>query len=445
MKKQSSKAGDPTSSSMDHHADRGLRWQRPVGPDLREIHARLLSSQEELRLQHSALLELHAVLRVSHQHYADLFHFAPVGYVILNATGHIQEINETAATMLGAPRAAMKRTLFVSNVFREDLSAFFDHLHRCRRVVGQVATEMRLRRGDGTFFFAQLITASAREGLEQSADLRTTIVDLTKIKQIEAELRAARDELESRVQERTHALQATNERLEAEIARRSELESELIEISERERRRFGQDLHDDTCQSLAGLSMIAKVVASKLAAGKDRAGAAAELAQLGEELHALVEQTRNIARGLHPVALNGGLAPALHELAGRVSEKVPCTLLLQHEPPLDDSAALALYRIAQESTTNAIRHSNASRIKITLSVENGAVVLQIEDDGQGLPKSLDSGAKGLGLDIMEYRARTIGAHLRIERLRRRGTRISCVVPSPAVTRGKPADSRHDSP
>lgn len=240
-------------------------------------------------------------------------------------------------------------------------------------------------------------------------------------------LQLAKEQLEIRVQERTAELRHANEELSAEVARRSRLERELLEISEREKRTFGQDLHDETCQSLAGLSLMARVLARDLHDACPPLGEKAD--RLSDQLRLLVEQTRSIARGLHPVTLTGGLVPALQELGDRVQDRVPCRFRGVEEPRLSDAEKLSLYRIAQEAVHNAVRHSRASQIEITLRRSGTVLELCVEDDGVGLSREVKSGGhKGMGMDIMGYRARSIGAVLMVEHKPRGGVRVICSLP-----------------
>lgn len=244
-------------------------------------------------------------------------------------------------------------------------------------------------------------------------------------------LQRAKEELERRVNERTAELRKANRELKTQINARHRLESELLKVSERERRRFGQDLHDETCQGLAGLSLLARVIAGEL---EDASPAVkAKMTLLSEQLRSLMEQTRQIASGLHPVALSGGLASAFRELAARVHLRVPCKLSFEEAITLSEDEALAFYRIAQEATTNALRHAQASKIEISLKRLRSGIALTIRDDGVGLDtETLPPGS--MGLDIMRCRAHSIGAEFTAKRGRHKGTQITCLLGSPPQSR-----------
>ena len=177
----------------------------------------------------------------------------------------------------------------------------------------------------------------------------------------EEALRRAYDELETRVQERTADLRTANARLQAAIAERRRLEYELLEITEKERRRIGLDLHDDLGQQLSGLALMTKGLELKLA--KRRAREASDAARI----HNLVQQAMNHARDLaHDLAmldLKGDDLPAAFDgLARHAAElfKISCRFEVEGSiPPLESNIASQLYKIAQEAVTNAIKHAKA--------------------------------------------------------------------------------------
>ncbi len=235
-----------------------------------------------------------------------------------------------------------------------------------------------------------------------------------------AKLRSLYDELEQRVRQRTAALQD-------EVQERIRLEEEILSISEREQVRIGRDLHDSLCQHLTGMALAGKVVSEQLVNSPSQAEAVKHIVRLTGEA---IELTRKLARGLYPVELKGeGLIDALRELEGITREhfKIACrfecnapTSILKHED------AVHLYRIAQEATTNALRHGYARQIVIRLVTEGGFMTLTVSDDGVGLP-DVSLRHNGMGLRIMAHRASLIGAMFRAERLPSRGTRISCKI------------------
>ena len=210
-----------------------------------------------------------------------------------------------------------------------------------------------------------------------------------------------------------------------DITERKRLEKEILEISEREQHRIGQDLHDGLCQHLAGIEMLSQVLAQKLAPkNKDAAARATDIAKAVRES---IGQTRLLARGLSPVTLEAeGLMSALVELSLNTEKmfRVHCHFDCVEVVKFDDHAAAThLFRIAQEAVSNAIKHGKAKNITIRLRDEAGQIRLRVSDDGIGFPENpTESG--GMGLRIMQSRIGMVGGTLTIERQRTGGT---CVV------------------
>ncbi len=209
------------------------------------------------------------------------------------------------------------------------------------------------------------------------------------------------------------------------------LEKEIVTISERERERIGQDLHDGLCQYLAAIGCAAAALESDLT----RLHLPAK-AQLAGELRALladaVMQTRNLARGLVPVETSAnGLASALEELAVSVGHlaRIDCTFAQTSEVNVtEETVATHLFRIAQEAINNAIKHANPRSIAITFGSRGDSITLEIRDDGVGIHNS--ASGSGLGLNILQYRAHCLGGHVTIEQLPDGGTLVACTVPQP---------------
>lgn len=210
-----------------------------------------------------------------------------------------------------------------------------------------------------------------------------------------------------------------------------ELEHEIINISERERRRIGQDLHDGICQNLAALGCAATSLRGDLEQKGvlDDARVAGELAKL---LQDAVVQTRDLARGLVPVQMDdAGLASALQNLAASVTklQGIECTFEATGPfPNGDQDSAVHLYRIAQEAINNATRHGQARKIAVSLDATDRLTTLRITDNGVGMSKT-NASHDGVGLNIMSYRARLSGGELKITEPEIGGTVVSCVLPS----------------
>lgn len=232
-------------------------------------------------------------------------------------------------------------------------------------------------------------------------------------------LRSLYRNLAEQVRQRTSALTE-------EMAERERLERELLEISEREQRRIGQDLHDGLSQHLTGAMLAGQVLEEKLAARDlPEATDANKVVELVEEG---INLSRKLAKGLHPVDMEAdGLMLALEEYAATSSElfKVSCRFECDLPVLIHDTATAGhLFRIAQEAVGNAIKHGQAKNILIRLDASEEATELSVKDDGVGLPEPLPNN-RGLGLRIMAHRSGMIGGTFNARRDETGGTLVTC--------------------
>jgi signal transduction histidine kinase len=214
-----------------------------------------------------------------------------------------------------------------------------------------------------------------------------------------------------------------------DITEREQLEKAILNISAREQRRIGQDLHDGLGQHLTGIAFMAKVHEARLAEKQlDETADAAKLVKLVNEA---IHKTRELARGLLPVVSDEhGLMSALQLWAAEVEDifNVPCRF--QCDTPVlvqDDGIATNLYHIAQEAVHNAVKHGHPESILIRLTAEHGRGTLLVKDDGSGFSLGREH-SQGMGLHIMNYRAGMIGGTLEVRPDQRQGTRVTCTFP-----------------
>ena len=220
-----------------------------------------------------------------------------------------------------------------------------------------------------------------------------------------------------------------------DITERKRLEKAVLDISAREQRRIGQDLHDGLGQHLTGIAFMSKVQQQKLA--EKRMPEALEAAKIVQLVNEAIHKTRELAQGLVPVVTDKhGLMSALQLCATEVEDLFGIKCRFQCEDPvfLDDyNKATHLYHIAQEAVNNAIKHGNAKNIVIRLFAGDTRGTLMIKDDGQGLPEA-SARSTGMGLHIMNYRAGMIGGSLEVRRGdSARGTFVTCQFPIRANT------------
>lgn len=207
---------------------------------------------------------------------------------------------------------------------------------------------------------------------------------------------------------------------------RAEFARRLIESQEGERHRIALELHDSIGQTLA-------VIRNRTLLGMD----AEELGKMREQLQQISEassialqETREIARNLHPAQIeNLGLTAALRSLVESIEKatglRCEADIIEISQKNLPYNASINIYRIAQESLTNIIKHSGASKACVRLRIENEKLVLSIEDDGRGFTDGMKP--HGLGLTGMRERARMIDADLTIDSHPGEGTKVRLVL------------------
>lgn len=207
------------------------------------------------------------------------------------------------------------------------------------------------------------------------------------------------------------------------------MQRQMLDITEEENRRIGRELHDSIQQQLVGI----RLLADNLLAGAQGLPQTVFQAQtrLTKELDHTIDELRTLCRGMVAMHLDGdGLRAALNQLATGVTagRHIHCSFDSIGKIILTNSAvSVHIYRIAQETVTNALKHAKATHITLTLRVEMGQLTLEICDNGVGIcDEALESDS--MGLQIMRYRADLIDANLKIYRRETGGTCVSCSVP-----------------
>jgi len=225
-------------------------------------------------------------------------------------------------------------------------------------------------------------------------------------------------------------LETAHQELERDITRSKKLEKQVMQAGDRERMNIGQELHDDLCPHLIGISGLTAVIRKDL---KSRNDPAAELARkMGVLMEDAVEKTRQLARGLCPVHLvSHGFQSALEEIADQFAYYPGIRFAYRMDEGVDileESCAIHLYHIAREAVNNAVKHSNCDRIEISLTRDaaDGLIHLKVTDNGTGIDS--EPSGRGIGLQIMAYRAKIIDAQFNID-TGLKGTQIHVILNS----------------
>jgi PAS domain S-box-containing protein len=202
---------------------------------------------------------------------------------------------------------------------------------------------------------------------------------------------------------------------------------------EEERQRIARELHDDTAQRLATLMLRVRLLTHIREEGRRTLA----LEDLREDLLETAEGVKRIARGLRPPELEEvGIVTAIQAHLRDLREGAGFDVDARFEPVddlLEGDVKLALYRILQESLSNALRHSGAGRATLSVEVSGDQVVALVEDRGRGFSASRTSaGGGGLGLIGMQERAVMLGGRVTVDSTPGQGTRVRVELPISAV-------------
>lgn len=328
--------------------------------------------------------------------YRAVFEAAPDGIILVGSDGAIRDVNPCALRMFGYERGELMGRPVEMLVPRAQQRGHVEHRRRYMdspraRPMG-VGLELRGLRRDGSEFPVE--------------------ISLSPVPAIEGGyvLSIVRDLSERR------ALQAFG--------------AGALRAAEQERQRIARELHDDTAQRLAGLMIMLKVAGRTV----DPQEREERLDRVREEIGAAADAVRRIARGLRPPVLDEvGLPAALESLVRTLRHAHGLDIDLAMDRPAGRMSAdseLAMYRIVQEALSNAIRHSGASRLAVSLQAEDHALRAEVRDEGRGFAteRPFSDEGRGLGLVGMRERARHAGGTLEIDSAPGAGTRVRVTLP-----------------
>lgn len=343
------------------------------------LRRRVQKQTEIIRKQ----LQVEAALK---ERYVDLFENANDMVFTHDLDGFITSINQTGEHLLQRPRAAIMNRNLIEFLAEDQQSP-------ARQWLGQVVTGAELPAAEWDFVNA----AGQRVKLEISARV--------------IEQNGRRVEVEG---------------VARDITERRRLERELLEVSNREQRRIGHDLHDGVCQQLAAITYLVDILSDRLQ--EKGAPESAEAERIGNLINEANAQARSVARGLFPVRLEEhGLVLALEELAASASSRyrIECRFVSRIAPiKVASEVELHLYYIVQEALLNAVNHGKATNVIVTLAADGDRLVLTVQDNGTGFDPS-NSARNGMGIRIMRYRAKVIAATLELQSQINQGTQITC--------------------
>jgi hypothetical protein len=209
-----------------------------------------------------------------------------------------------------------------------------------------------------------------------------------------------------------------------DMSEQRSLERALLDVATRERHRLCGDIHEGLGQQLTGVVLYLKSMVG--AVNRGSAIGAAEVESVIGLVNGAIEQVRTLARGLSPLeVVHRSLGSALKVLTEDVGRQSGLVMSLEtqiNDASVSDLEADHVYRIVQEGLLNAARHSNCHAVVVSVRASTDSLVVAIADDGRGMPEGAGDGG-GLGLRMMRYRARLLGATLRVESPPDGGTRL----------------------
>lgn len=384
------------------------RWRPDV---LDEVVAAVNHLRDEVASQYAMLQARVAqltraedALRASEARLRQAQQLAKLGYAITCSDSAIENPSDTLATLIGMESDRVPKSVceWMMLVHPEDRAKFRDNSIGAAMRGTRWDIEYRLRRGDGGWVDFRHVVEPLPEEADAAGRKRwfNMVQDITERKRAELEVATSAERLER-------------------------LSQRLIAVQEEERARLARELHDELGQELAAVKIRLQSPTGAVAPGETVAIVDRALAQV-----------RDIALQLHPPQLDDlGLVAALGSLIARsfggASPKVefapPSGLLAV---PAD--VALAAYRIAQEAIGNAVRHAGAASVRVALAIEDGALVLEVADDGAGFDARAAheraQGGQSLGLVSMDERASLVGGTLAVRSAAGAGTTVTARLP-----------------
>jgi len=351
-------------------------------------------SRDHLKAEIDERTQTEEALRESEKKYRTILESIKEGYFEVDLNGNFTFFNDSMLKILGCSEDEMDRMNIRDFTDKKNLKRILKTFRQIRGTGDASDTSVwELIKKDNSRSFAEISVSLIVDKEAQPIGFRGVLRDVTEQKNSEKESKR--------------------------------LEQEILNISEKERQRIGRDLHDDLCPQLIGIEVLSKVLKKRL----ERKGVAEadDAAKISAFIKDSIYKTRRLSRGLYPVNLTDrGLDSSLAELALYIKDVfgVECQFRSDITNPFQNNATAAnhIYYIAHEAVHNAVKHSESKNIFITLSANNGRVLLKIRDDGQGIPEAVAS--RGMGLRLMNYRANKIGASLDIRKDVEGGTLVT---------------------
>jgi PAS domain S-box-containing protein len=388
----------------------------------RELEQRVLERTEELALKAELLLQLNVELVEKNQELDAIVHTAPDIIFSRKADGSRDYISDRFYEFTGAAPGSANGFGWLDYVHPEDKRKAMDDWLLCVESGANYEAEYRMQAKDGNYRWFRARAVPIRSDAK-IVKWYGTCSDIHDSKVLEQSIRDSAAELEKMVDRRTDELRRLSIR--------------LMTMQDEERRRLARDLHDGLGQELA----VAKIVLDKLILQEPAEPPQEAWTQASGIIDRAIQQVRTMSHLLHPPLLDEvGLLSALSWYVDGLTKRSGIETSLDVRPAefprLAPEVETAVFRIVQEALTNVFRHSEASKVWITLTQREGQIVVAVRDDGKGIGRriaELQPDSVGVGIGGMKQRAKEFGAELRLTNAHP-GTLVELLIPCSAVLR-----------
>jgi PAS domain S-box-containing protein len=388
----------------------------------RELEQRVLERTEELALKAELLLQLNVELVGKNQELDAIIHTAPDIIFSRKADGSRDYISDRFYEFTGAVSGSANGFGWLDYVHPEDKQKAMADWLLCVESGANYEAEYRIQAKDGNYRWFRARAVPIRSD-GQIIKWYGTCSDIHDSKVLEQSIRDSATELEKMVDRRTDELRRLSIR--------------LMTMQDEERRRLARDLHDGLGQELA----VAKIVLDKMILQDPAEPPRETWIQASSIIDRAIQQVRTMSHLLHPPLLDEvGLLSALSWYVDGLTKRSGIETSLDVRPAefprLAAEVETAVFRIVQEALTNVFRHSEASKVWITLTQKEGRIVVAVRDDGKGIGRriaELQPDSVGVGIGGMKQRAKEFGGELRLTNAQP-GTLVELMIPPSAVLR-----------
>lgn len=405
--------------------------ERMTERQIRTLLHELQVHSEEIRVQNEQLIKAQGELEQARDRYADLYDYAPIGYVSLDPNGDIADVNLAGAVLLGGTRRSLLGMPFSTVILRLDADAFQRFLAESAGGGAGAAAEVRPRCDP-----QRIIRLLSRPMVRTAGAERflVAMVDVTEELILQRERQRALENERERAAEldkQVAARRASEDRVKALLER-------IVTAQEEERRRIARNLHDHLGQQLTAL----RLTVTALRESQGNAAVTGERLDLIDKITSQIDRDVDfLAWDLRPPALDDvGLGAALeslvHEWAQTQNVRAQFHAATVPAIRLAPGIESHLYRIVQEALNNVSKHANASAVSVMLEQRNDQVIVVVEDNGRGFDVATagddPAPATGMGLTSMQERAALIGGEVEWESTLGAGTTVFVRIPCQAA-------------